>query len=250
MPVALRSAAFTRVVATCLLAGGLLACDPAPPPATTRSEGLATTPLAVKLAQPGCMQDCARFEANWLQFPTAPDLEQQLLRDQGVVWKGSAKASLDFAATDFMADAEARWDNQLRLTQLSSALPPVTVLEALSYSFTGGAHGQSVLSFYNWDQRTRKLVGLRDWLLPGQEKVFWALVRDAHRRWAERSGEPSMIDSGWPFVVSQNMALLADGLGVRYNAYEIGPYAEGAPLLRVPYARLQGVFKPEWLPAR
>lgn len=46
------------------------------------------------------------------------------------------------------------------------------------------------------------------------------------------------------------MALLADGLGVRYNAYEIGPYAEGAPLLRVPYARLQGVFKPEWLPAR
>lgn len=210
---------------------------------------LRSEPVQVTLVQPGCKDACARFGARWLRFPDAPKFDEAILKDQGVTWKGSAESSLQAAASDFMSDAERQWEIAMTLTLQRSALPDVAVAETTNYSFTGGAHGQDVLSFYNWDKRQNKLVSLRDWVLPGREKAFWARVKQAHAQWATRGSEPSMIDSGWPFVHSENIALLADGLAIRYNAYEIGPYSEGAPLLHVPYASLRDIFKPEWLPA-
>lgn len=232
----------------CLLA----ACSPKEPDsksaATTAQPTLRALPVQVELKQQDCGDGCASYSAKWLRFPEAPQLDEAVLKDQGVAWQGGVEASLQFAARDFMSDAERRWESLLSLTQRPSALPGLVVLEATNYSYTGGAHGQDVLSFYNWDARQGKLVGLRDWLLPGQGKALWARVQQAHAQWAER-GKPNMIESGWPFVRSENMALLSDGLAIRYNAYEIGPHSEGAPLLRVPYASLRGIFRPEWLPA-
>jgi len=232
----------------CLLA----ACSPKEserqPAAASAQPALSALPVLVELRQQSCAEDCARFSAKWLRFPEAPSLDEVVLKDQGVTWQGGVEASLQFAAKDFMSDAERRWESLLSLSQKPAALPGLVVLEAANYSYTGGAHGQDVFAFYNWDARQRKLVGLRDWLLPEQGKAFWARVQQAHAQWAAR-GKPNMIESGWPFVRSENIALLPDGLAIRYNAYEIGPHSEGAPLLRVPYASLRGIFKPEWLPA-
>lgn len=231
----------------------LAACSPKEPgskPASAPAQPtLRGIPVQVELKQQNCGDGCASYSAKWLRFPDAPQLDELVLKDQGVTWKDGVEASLQFAARDFIGDAERRWESLLSLTQKPSALPGLVVLEVTNYSYTGGAHGQDVLSFYNWDARQQRLVGLRDWLLPGQGKALWARVQQAHAQWAARGSEPSMIESGWPFVHSENMALLPDGLAIRYNAYEIGPHSEGAPLLRVPYASLRGIFKPEWLPA-
>lgn len=39
------------------------------------------------------------------------------------------------------------------------------------------------------------------------------------------------------------------GLVVKYDAYTIAPYSHGQPEILIPYERLRGVLRPEFIPA-
>src|SRR5690606_41845688 len=60
--------------------------------------------------------------------------------------------------------------------------------------------------------------------------------------------EVAEYDQAWKFTLTDNFYLAQDGLILQYAEYEIGPYVVGLPRLMIPYAQLQGVLKPQYLP--
>ena len=74
----------------------------------------------------------------------------------------------------------------------------------------------------------------------------------AHNSWlisTRLSLEPDYVKS-WPFQKTPNVALTYGAVVLKYPTTTIAPYAMGHVELQIPYARLDGIIKPELVPAR
>lgn len=119
-----------------------------------------------------------------------------------------------------------------------------------SSSYSGGAHGISVSSYYIFDLKYKKQLKLADILLPGQQSKLHTLVYDQFKAWVEANDatlDMAEYEKTWPFHLTDNFMLDKDGLQLQYQQYEIGPYVVGMPDFSVPYAALKGLVKPEYL---
>jgi len=125
------------------------------------------------------------------------------------------------------------------------------LFEIHSYVFTGGAHGMPYSEYLIFDQQTKKPIQLADMLQPNKKSRFNALAYSAYKEWVKTVDEDvASYEKSWPFTLSDNVTLTDQGIDIRYQHYSIGPYAYGMPVLSVPYSQLQGVIKPQFLPAR
>lgn len=125
------------------------------------------------------------------------------------------------------------------------------LFEINSYVFTGGAHGMPYSEYLTFDLTTKKQVTLDDMLIKGKKPRFEALAHDAYKAWVKTvADDVSSYEKSWPFMLSDNVTLTETGINIRYQHYSIGPYAYGMPVLSIPYSQLQGVIKPQFLPAR
>lgn len=247
------------------LSGLLLAgCDrPEPPqpkavPAPVAAKPAGPAPLVIKdeswkRTKPGCKgKDCAWIEAE-LQRTGDPVLESLLESELASLTSlGDGKAvrydSLSALEQAFWPRTGAQWNIALGTRVLYQAGPLLTV-ELNNETYSGGAHGIGQTRYLVLDraQGNRRLV-LADMLVAGQDQAFWTLVREQHRAWLKAmDATDADFAQAWPFKTTDNIALTADGVVVKYQNYEIGPYAFGQPELKVPRAALAGVFKPEYL---
>ncbi len=125
------------------------------------------------------------------------------------------------------------------------------LFEIHSYVFTGGAHGMPYSEYLTFDLTTKKQVTLDDMLIKGKKPRFEALAHDAYKAWVKTvADDVASYQKSWPFTLSDNVTLTDQGIDIRYQHYSIGPYAYGMPVLSIPYSQLQGVIKPQFLPAR
>ena len=97
------------------------------------------------------------------------------------------------------------------------------------------------------DERQLRVVDPDDMLLEGQQGAFQALLDQAHQRWIEAMGHDEQFALNWPLSESRNIAPLATAWEVKYNVYEIAPYAAGQPVLTIPLDTLEGIAKPRYL---
>ncbi|MGH8492514.1 MAG: RsiV family protein [Moraxellaceae bacterium] len=200
---------------------------------------------------PSCRQkDCAKAAASIVQFPDKSDLSvlvQKSLLQLAEAGSSARGESLEVFADNFLNKASRRHEAKLRATLLRQQGPLVAVqLDADFY--TGGAHGKSATRYLNYDRHAERLLTLDDVMLDGQRPAFVQAEKEAHQAWMKGKGIDS--SSQWPFKESDNFTLEAEGVLIKYNAYDIGPYSAGQPELLIPYAALKGILKPEWtLPA-
>lgn len=125
------------------------------------------------------------------------------------------------------------------------------LFEIHSYVFTGGAHGMPYSEYLIFDQQTKKTIQLADMLQPNKKSRFNALAYSAYKEWVKTVDEDvASYEKSWPFTLSDNVTLTDQSIDIRYQHYSIGPYAYGMPVLSIPYSQLQGVIKPQFLPAR
>ena len=120
-----------------------------------------------------------------------------------------------------------------------------------SSSYLGGAHGSTSQRYYNFDLTKQKQVQLNDLLLPKQKATLDKLAHDAFKVWivdTKLANNPDEYEQAWPFKLTDNFLLGEQGLILQYAEYEIGPYVVGLPRLVIPFNKLQGVLKPEYLP--
>ncbi len=123
------------------------------------------------------------------------------------------------------------------------------LFEINSYVFTGGAHGMPYSEYLIFDLNTKKQIQLADMLQTGQKPRFEALAYNAYKIWVKTvADDVSSYEKNWPFTLSDNVTLTDKGVDIRYQHYDIAPYAYGMPVLSIPYNKLGKVIKPRFIP--
>lgn len=120
-----------------------------------------------------------------------------------------------------------------------------------SDSFLGGAHGTEAQQYLVFDLKQKQQLKLSDLLLPNQKNQLTKLLHQQFADWVITQKLATNIkeyEDAWPFKLSQNFYLSADGLVLQYAEYEIGPYVVGMPSFTIPYEKLKGIVKSEYLP--
>lgn len=129
---------------------------------------------------------------------------------------------------------------------------PEMVVTMLKFSqYEGGAHGMYGQLYANYEVASGKRFALED--------VFTdtlALARKITERFIQQNeldasvplcDQGYFIDEQW-LPVTDNFALLPQGVTFHYNVYEIAPYSAGELSVIVPYGDLEGIlrFKPDF----
>ncbi len=116
------------------------------------------------------------------------------------------------------------------------------------YSYTGGAHGNSVAEHLTFDLRAGRVMELDELLKPGWKEAVTALAEASLRRaYGLKPVDP--LDGEGPLQVerlelNENWYLTPEGLGFCYDPYEISSYAAGFinPVIR--YRDLKDWIRP------
>lgn len=249
-------------------AGILTACASGPSPnisliptetaEQTSKEGLFTQEIKWEHRKPGCEGECPTLKLDSVVFPGIARLTQ-LVDHALAVMTGVGNSEQPPYGT--VAEYEAYFwktaaprDSTLLAAKTRYRNKHLTVVELNTWQyFTGAAHGISATQFLNWDNATGKVLGLDNVLLAGQREAYTAALKQAHSRWLAKNPDaqhdPDTYNRIWPFQASTNFALTDEGLLVKYDSYQIAPYSSGQPELLIPYSSLQGILRPEFMPA-
>ena len=135
---------------------------------------------------------------------------------------------------------------------LDNKAPLVTIVLNTS-SYLGGAHGAASQRYFNFDLSREQPISLNDILVSGQKEALRDKAHAVFATWVmdnKLANNLTDYEQAWPFSVSDNFYLAPQGLILQYGEYEIGPYVVGLPRLVIPYNQLQGIIKPQYLPAK
>lgn len=196
---------------------------------------------------------CSLVNVDTLKFADEARLnaliEQSLLAMTRENADSPQPASLRALGDELLHRQPEGWETWLQ-AKLVDQHGDLRVIELSSYLYRGGAHGMPGRGFINYSRREQRALQLGDLLLPGQEAAFWQAAGEAHQRWftAQQVDDPQEFRRNWPFQHTANIALLKDKLLLKYDVYALAPYTMGHPSLEIPYSRLQGVLRPQYLP--
>lgn len=197
----------------------------------------------------GCVdgaRECPLVNIDSLSFADEPQLNRLIderLRRLALVTPGNPPpATLDAYRDEFLSQAKPGWSSYLQ-AKVRERIGSRLVIELSSYHYTGGAHGQPGRGFINYDLEQNRELKLADVLLPGKEGAFWRTVRQAHQRWLAANEHDAQFAQQWPFRQTSNIALLKEGMLLKYDVGSIAPYSSGHPELVVGYEELDGVVR-------
>ena len=203
-------------------------------------------------SKPGCTSaDCPLVNIDTVHFAKEPKLdaltEQRLLEMTGA---NPLPTSLETYREQFLKTAAPN-NNMYLQAKVREQHDGLVIIELSSYLDQGATHGEPGRAFINYSRQQQKALTLTDMLLPGKQDAFWKAGQVAHNSWlisTRLSLEPEYVKS-WPFQKTPNVALTSSGVVLKYPTNTIAPYALGHVELQIPYSRLEGIIKPELVPA-
>lgn len=205
---------------------------------------------------------CAEVSVRSIRFPDAPQLTAQLQTSLLRLGTGVSDEARHPLASSWEAFAEAFFAEAKSVRESSPELPgyradleatiharhdDLLIMELGGYVYTGGAHGMPLTEFMVIDERQGRVVDFDDMLIAGQDEAFGDALERAHERWLREMDADDDFAESWPLSMSHNVAPLQDEMVVKYNVYDIAPYAVGQPELRIPHRELEGVIAPRYL---
>lgn len=122
------------------------------------------------------------------------------------------------------------------------------VLERERYVYTGGAHGLQTKTYYVIDREELRILGLADFFREPDGAELRRLVLEELRRYGGlETGQP--LSAGIFFenepAMSANFHINSEGLGLRWDPYEIAPYSEGGIEIILPWRAIRPLLKLE-----
>lgn len=105
-------------------------------------------------------------------------------------------------------------------------------------------------SFINFDKQKQKDIALDEAIMPDKIQSFWSVAELSYQQWLEVQQllNNEAYQKNWPFIRTDNVALMPKQLILKYNGNTLAPYAMGEPPLFIPYEQLRTILKPEYLP--
>ncbi len=116
-------------------------------------------------------------------------------------------------------------------------------LNLIVYSFTGGAHGMTVINSLTFDIKTGKQYTLKELFKPGSnyEKQISAIITQRIKDW-----NIQLLDPPFKGIRSDQDFYIADtSLVIYFQLYEITPYVWGFPYFPIPILDLADIINPE-----
>ncbi len=124
----------------------------------------------------------------------------------------------------------------------------LATLRIKGYTYLGGAHGGSEVSFINWDAKKRNKITLDDVLASGYQQKLREIAEKIFRRDEKLSDTASLADGYFfkdnKFALNNNFSITPLGIRFLYNEYEIKPYSAGTTDLFIPYQQIKPLLKP------
>lgn len=107
-----------------------------------------------------------------------------------------------------------------------------------SYTFTGGAHGNSVITLLNFDPETGNLYTQDDVFKKSND--LNELVKQHFKKESESKNNNNQVDYyiGEDFSLPENIGFNEEGVIFLYNTYELSSYAGGITEFTIPYAEI------------
>ena len=170
-----------------------------------------------------------------------------------------ARSNLDKAASLFAQDYEAVrkemgrlsgcWQLETKADTVHSSAKALTV-KVETYAYTGGAHPNSSLSFYTFDRKTGRVLTLND--MVEDTTALLSLLEQTFRQQQKIGPKASLEEEGYflrdgQFFLPANVGTTSNGLLFYYNPYEIAAYAVGPVEVMIPYEKLNGILREQWL---
>lgn len=116
--------------------------------------------------------------------------------------------------------------------------------------YQGAAHPNSYSDVLNYDLKNGKQLKLADLFKPGA-KYLQAIadysIADLKKQATEKGLIAEEIEKGAAPAVKnyQTWNVMRTGIGVTFDAYQVGPYAAGPQFVTVPYSALKDIINPE-----
>lgn len=106
-------------------------------------------------------------------------------------------------------------------------------LRFTNFSYTGGAHPMTVVTYSSFDLHTGERLSLSDIFKPGFEEKLSAIAEAKFRAEKQIGSDQNLNSTGFMFTddrfsLPKNFAVVKDGIAFYYNQYEIAPYAMGS----------------------
>ncbi|MGQ9856089.1 MAG: DUF3298 and DUF4163 domain-containing protein [Fervidobacterium sp.] len=113
------------------------------------------------------------------------------------------------------------------------------------YTFTGGAHGNTVFETYNIDAKTGKILTLAD-LFDGTCD-YTKVIKDEIIKQI-KAEEQNYFPESIEYVIQEDFSnktftISKDGLQIRYQDYEIAPHSTGLPTFTIPWDKFEKCLK-------
>ncbi|WP_394188795.1 DUF3298 and DUF4163 domain-containing protein [Paenisporosarcina quisquiliarum] len=110
------------------------------------------------------------------------------------------------------------------------------------YSFTGGAHGMTLVKALSFNVTTGKHYELKDLFLPGSDyvKQFSAIIKPKIAEW-----EIPILEEFTQIREDQDFYLGDHSLVIYFQLYEISPYVAGFPYFPIPILDIQDIIQPK-----
>ncbi|MEY3421183.1 MAG: hypothetical protein RIR48_1472 [Bacteroidota bacterium] len=124
----------------------------------------------------------------------------------------------------------------------------VICLSVNGFTFLGGAHPNSYLTYHNFDKATGKTLMLED--IISDMEAFRKIAETEFRKNQELTENQDLEEAGYFFdngvySLPSQFAVTDKGLMMFYNAYEAAAYVVGQISFTIPYESLQGVVNVE-----
>jgi len=116
--------------------------------------------------------------------------------------------------------------------------------------YQGAAHPNTFSQVVNYDLKNGKQLKLADLFKPGAkylQAIATYCIADLKKQANEKGLEASEIENGAGANAKnyQSWTITRKGLGINFDAYQVGPYAAGPQYVLVPYSSLKDLINPE-----
>jgi Protein of unknown function (DUF3298)/Deacetylase PdaC len=140
---------------------------------------------------------------------------------------------------DFQNDfpeSEQNWEAQIDGDVMYQSEDIISIA-LTSYMDTGGAHGNLIISFLNFNANTGKLILNTD--LFKDKNAFYKLAKSYFQKSIK---DKDAVFEPENFVLPANIGYTEDGIILLYNTYEIAAYSEGTIEFTIPYGEVNSLL--------
>lgn len=116
-------------------------------------------------------------------------------------------------------------------------------LNLIVYSFTGGAHGMTLIKSLTFDTKTGKQYELKDLFKPGSDyvKKLSDIIRVDIKKWDIQLLDPPFTE----IRPDQDFYIADTSLIIYFQLYEITPYVWGFPYFPIPILDIADIIQPQ-----